>query len=120
MRKLHALLINEFFKILAGKITRMVKNYRIEVLVQRNTANFIYIEYKIVEGVYLVVVEAKLFGCNFPRLMPPAVAEQHAADVEKQYFNRSSFQFYRITPIDFMITPIAQLNFSFLVFDGFQ
>src|SRR6185312_924480 len=107
MRKFHALLVNKLLKVFAGKITRMVKNDRIEVLVQRDAANFIYIEYKSVQGVYLVVVQAEFFGGLFPRLMPPAVAEQHAADIEKQYFNRSSFQFCRITPIDFMITPIV-------------
>src|SRR6185437_8000763 len=100
MRKFHALLVNELFKVFAGKITRMVKNDRIEILVQRDAANFIYIEYKSVQGVYLVVVQAEFFRGLFPRLVPPAVAKQHAADVEKQYFNRSRFQFYRITPID--------------------
>ena len=84
MRKLNALPEHELFKVLARKIPWMIKYYRIKIFIQRDAAHFVYIEYKSVQVTYFGVIETE-FLCRLPaRLVPPAIAEEHAADIEKQ------------------------------------
>jgi len=98
----NALPVNKLLKIFPGEITRVIKYYGVQVLVERDAANFIYIEYKIVQGIHLIVIEVKLFRRFFARFMPPAIAEQNPADVEKKDLYGCSFQ--------------GCLNFAFLIF----
>src|ERR1700750_3244675 len=83
----------------------MVKYHRIQVFVERDGAGLVYVKNERMQARHLSVIDTEFFGSLTARLVPPAIGEQHTANIKKQEFYR------RIT---------HGLYFIFLIFDSLQ